>query len=162
MEQKLMAIKAALAAFFAVTGTFLGWKGVLLVIWVAAMILDYISGTVAAHVNKEWNSDRARQGIGHKGGMILVVLVAMLFDACLALVAVNIPGLHMPWPGLIYPVVLAWYILTELGSVLENSVKMGAKYPEWLAKGLKISTEQIAKAGETHMDKTDEEEDDHE
>lgn len=153
MESKVFEIKAAIAAFFAIAGTFLGWKGVLLLIWVAAMVLDYISGSLAAHKNGEWNSARAREGLAHKGGMILVVLVAMLFDACLALVAINIPGLNMTWPGVIFPVVLAWYIITELGSILENSIAMGATYPEWLKKGLKISADTISKAGEDHVDK---------
>ena len=158
METKLTEIKAAMSLFFATAGTFLGWKGVLLVIWVCAMILDYISGTVAARRCGEWDSGKAREGLFHKGGMIVVVLVAMLFDACLALVAINIPGLNMTWPGIIFPVVLAWYILTELGSVLENSIKMGASYPAWLAKGLKISAEAVSKAGDKAVDKLDAEE----
>ncbi len=157
METKMLEIKAAVAAFFALAGTFLGWKGVLLLIWAAVMVLDYLSGTIAARRNNEWNSARAREGLFHKGGMIVVVLVAMLFDACLALVAINIPGLHMTWPGVIFPVVLAWYILTELGSVLENSIKMGAKVPEWLSKGLKITAEAMDKAGSGAVDKLGEE-----
>lgn len=153
MEEKVFEMKAAVSAFFAVAGTFLGWKGILLIIWVAAMVLDYISGSLAAHKNGEWSSSKAREGLHHKGGTIIVVLVAMLFDGCLALVAINIPGLNMTWPGVIFPVVLAWYIITELGSILENSIAMGATYPEWLAKGLKITKDTISRAGEDHSDK---------
>lgn len=153
MEAKMLEIKAALTAFFAITGTFLGWKGILLLIWVGAMVMDYISGTLAARKNHEWDSARAREGLWHKGGMFLVVLVAMLFDACLAIVAINIPGLNMTWPGVIFPVALAWYIITELGSILENSIKLGADVPEWLAKGLKITATAIAKAGDSAVDK---------
>lgn len=153
MEAKMLEIKAALTAFFAISGTFLGWKGVLLVIWVGAMVLDYLSGTIAARRNGEWSSARAREGLFHKGGMILVVLVSMLFDGCLALVAINIPALGMTWPGVIFPVVLAWYILTELGSILENAVLMDAPVPKWLAKGLKITAEAVGKAGESAVDK---------
>jgi len=162
MEAKMIEITLAVSSFFAITGTFLGWKGVLLIIWAGAMVLDYISGTIAARRNNEWNSARAREGLFHKGGMILVVLVAMLFDGCLALVAINIPGLNMTWPGIIFPVVLAWYVLTELGSILENSIKMGASYPEWLVKGLKISAEAVSKAGDSAVDKLTEEDTDHE
>ena len=157
MESKALEIKAALTAFFAVAGTFLGWKGVLLLLWVAAMVLDYISGSLAAHKNKEWDSTKAREGLHHKGGMILVVLVAMLFDACLALVAVNIPVLHMTWPGVIFPVVLVWYIITEAGSILENSIKMGATVPEWLAKGLKITLKTVDHAGGDVVNQMDKE-----
>ena len=158
METKMFEIKAALTGFFAIAGTFLGWKGILLLIWVFAMVLDYISGSLAAHKAGEWNSARAREGLHHKGGMILVVLVAILFDGCLALVAIHLPVLHMTWPGLIFPVVLAWYILTELGSVLENSISMGAPCPEWLAKGLKITADKLAQAGEETVNKLEEEE----
>lgn len=153
MENKVFEIKAAVSAFFAVAGTFLGWKGVLLVIWAVAMVLDYISGTLAARQANEWDSSRARAGLWHKGGMILVVLVAMLFDGCLAMVAINIPGLNMTWPGVIFPVALAWYIITELGSVVENAVKMGAAVPGWMTKGLKITADKLSKAGDAAVDK---------
>ena len=156
--EKALEIKAYITAFFAVAGTFLGWKGALLLIWVAVMVLDYISGSLAAHKNGEWDSARAREGLHHKGGMILVVLVSMLFDACLALVAVNIPVLHMTWPGIVYPVVLVWYIITEAGSILENSIKMGATVPEWLAKGLKITLKTVDDAGKGAVGKMGEEE----
>ena len=145
--EKALEAKALITAFFAVIGTFLGWKGLLLLVWVAAMILDYLSGTMAAHKNGEWDSTIAREGLFHKGGMILVVLLAMLFDACLALVAINIPVLHMTWPGVIFPVVLVWYIITEAGSILENSIKMGATYPEWLQKGLQVALKKVDDAG---------------
>lgn len=159
MEDKALELKAAVTAFFAVAGTFLGWKGAALLIWVAAMVLDYISGSAAAHKNGEWDSKVAREGLHHKGGMILVVLVAMLFDACLALVAINIPVLHMTWPGVIFPVVLVWYIITEAGSILENAIKMGAAVPDWLAKGLKVTLKTVNHAGEGIADQLDQEKD---
>ena len=159
MEGRLLEIKEALTAFFALAGTFLGWKGILLIVWVVAMLLDYISGSMAAHKAGEWNSARAREGLFHKGGMILAVLVSMMFDACLALVAITLPVLHMTWPGIIYPLVLAWYIITELGSILENSIAMGAACPAWLAKGLKITAASLDKAGDDAVDKMGKEED---
>lgn len=153
--EKALEAKALITAFFAVIGTFLGWKGLLLLVWVAAMILDYLSGTMAAHKNGEWDSTIAREGLFHKGGMILVVLLAMLFDACCALVAINLPVLHMTWPGVIFPVVLVWYIITEAGSILENSIKMGAPAPDWLAKGLQVTIKTVDKAGNEAVSKLD-------
>lgn len=158
--EKALEIKLVITTFFAVVGTFLGWKGLLLLIWVAAMVLDYISGTLAAHKNGEWDSTIAREGLFHKGGMILVVLLAMLFDACLALVAINIPVLHMTWPGVIFPVVLVWYIITEAGSILENSIKMGGPCPAWLAKGLHVALQKVDDAGEAVVSKLDTETED--
>ncbi len=43
-------------------------------------------------------------------------------------IAAYIP-IGIQWPGIIMPLVLAWYIITELGSILENAVKMGGKGP---------------------------------
>ena len=51
------------------------------------------------------------------------------------------------WPGIIMPLVLAWYIITELGSILENAVKMGANVPGWLVKLLKASANIVEAAG---------------
>lgn len=50
--------------------------------------------------------------------------------------------------SIILPLVLAWYIVTELGSILENAVKMGAVVPEWLIKLMKIGLRAIDEAGE--------------
>ena len=56
MNDKLITIKAAIATFFTALGTFLGWKGVMALVWVGLMALDYISGTFAAAKAGEWCS----------------------------------------------------------------------------------------------------------
>ena len=35
---------------------------------------------------------------------------------------------------LVLPVILVWYIFTELGSIAENATDMGAPVPAWLTK----------------------------
>lgn len=147
MEDNLMGFKASIAAFFMALGGFLGWQGIMAVVWVLAMALDYITGTAAACYAGEWCSKTARDGLWHKGGMIVVVIVAAIADAVMAMICANLP-LQMVWPGLILPLVLAWYIITELGSILENAVKMGAPVPEWLVKLLKASFHMVDGAGE--------------
>ena len=119
MNEKLKAVKTAMAAGFMAVGTFLGWKGIMLMVWVGVMALDYLSGTMAACRDGQWSSQVARQGLWHKGGMILVVTVAAICDAVMVLMVENL-SLGMEWPGLILPLVLAWYIMTEMGSILEN------------------------------------------
>ena len=89
----------------------------------------------------------AREGIWHKCGMIAVVVVAAIADWIMVRIAHYIP-IGIEWPGLIMPLVLAWYILTELGSILENAVKMGANVPSWLVKILKASASLVEAAGE--------------
>lgn len=155
MENQLLGIKASISAIFAALGAFLGWKGIIAVVWVVAMALDYISGTAAACRAHEWSSQTARDGLWHKGGMILVVIVAAIGDGVMAMICTNIPALEFDWPGLILPLVLAWYIITEFGSILENAVKMGAAVPSWLVKLLKISLTAVNKAGKTATAGTD-------
>jgi toxin secretion/phage lysis holin len=153
MNDKLVATKAAIAAFFTAVGTFLGWKGIMAIVWVTAMALDYISGTAAACKAGAWCSATARQGLWHKGGMIIVVIVALIADAVMLLIGSHLP-LGLTWPGIILPLVLAWYIITELGSILENAVKLGAAVPTWLTKLLKASLQAVDKAGEAMPEQT--------
>lgn len=148
MDERLTAIKAAMAAFFTALGAFLGWQGVMALIWLVAMALDYISGTLAAWLCGEWSSAVARDGLKHKGGMVLVVAVAGLADITLSIICGHLP-VEMTWPVLVLPLVLAWYILTELGSILENAVKMGAPIPAWLMKLLAVGLKAIDKKAES-------------
>ena len=151
MEDNLMTFKAAIAAFFTALGAFLGWQGIMALVWVACMAMDYLTGTAAACHAGEWSSKTAREGLWHKGGMIVVVIVAAIADGIMAVICANIP-IGIEWPVLILPLVLAWYIITELGSILENAVKMGAPVPEWLVKLLKASLHMVDGAGESAAD----------
>ena len=152
MNENLFHIKAAIAAGCTALGAFLGWKGVMLVTWVVAMALDYLTGTFAAMKAGDWSSARAREGLWHKGGMIFVVMVAGITDIIMIMIAQNIP-IGIQWPVIVLPLVLSWYIITELGSVLENCVKMGAPVPGWLIKLLKASTKAVDTAGEKAADR---------
>ena len=142
MKENLLTIKTAAAGFLTAMGAFLGWKGVMLVTWVIVMGLDYLSGTMAACKEGNWNSAAAREGLWHKGGMILAVTVAAIADAVMVLMVAYVP-IGLQWPGLLLPLVLAWYILTELGSILENAVQMGASVPSWLVRLLKNGVELV-------------------
>ena len=147
MNQTLLRIKAVLTALSVTLAALLGWKGALVLVWVGAMALDYLSGTLAAIKNHEWCSETARQGLWHKAGMILVVLVAALTDVVIYLVG-ECMQLGLTWSGLLLPLILAWYSITEAGSILENTVKLGAKIPSWLIQILKISLKSIDSAGD--------------
>ena len=147
MNENLVTIKTAIVAACTALGAFLGWKGVMLIAWVTVMAMDYITGTLAACKAGEWSSETAREGLWHKGGMIAVVIVAAIADWIMVLIAQYIP-IGIQWPGIILPLVLAWYIITELGSILENAVKMGGNVPNWLVKLLKASANIVEAAGD--------------
>lgn len=134
MNENLLTFKATIVAFFAAVGALLGWRGIMLLVWVALMALDYLSGSLAARQNGTWKSSTAREGIGHKAGMVLIVVVCMLADFVLLMAIDNLPSdvLNIHWPMVITPMVTVWYILTEIGSIIENAMEMGAKVPAWL------------------------------
>ena len=145
MTEKLFMTKAAISAFFAAAAAFLGWRMILLITWVVLMVLDYLSGSLAARSRGEWKSAAARQGIFHKAGMILVVLVTMIADLVILMAFRNLPyeALQIHWPVVLFPMVTVWYILTETGSIIENAIAMGARVPQWLPKLLNASTDAI-------------------
>lgn len=154
MNDNLVVFKATLATFFAAVGSFLGWRVVMLLVWVVLMALDYLSGTLAARQNGTWKSSMAREGIGHKVGMVLIVVVCMIADFVLLLAIENLPYdlIRFQWPMVIFPLVTMWYILTEIGSIIENAMEMGAKVPAWLPKLLNATVKAVEVAGDMALE----------
>ena len=149
MEKTINQIKAAIAAAVGLLTGRWGWLGWLVIGWIGCMALDYLTGSMAAAKEGQWSSARAREGIWHKCGMIVVVVVAAGADLLIEIVLLNLPVLSLPiqYPGLVCPVVLVWYIVTELGSMAENAAVMGAPVPKWLAKLLAASKDAVDGAG---------------
>lgn len=152
MNDTLLTTKATITAFFTAVGMMLGWKGIMALAWAALLALDYITGTFAAMKAGEWCSKKAREGAWHKAGAMIVVIVAAIADGIMLVICGNIPVLNITWPGMILPLVLAWYIITELGSILENAIKLGANPPAWLTKILAASLKAVENMGETATD----------
>lgn len=130
--EKATEIKAAIAAVIAFMTALWGWLGWVILIWIAAILLDYISGSMAAKREKNWSSAIARDGLWHKAGEIFAVLAAALCDIALEVI-LDSSGVKLPFEvtAFITPVVLLWYILTEIGSIIENCGKLGAPVPSW-------------------------------
>ena len=141
-----LAVKAAIVGIFGAFGAAFGWLGWLVLAWVLCMVVDYISGSSAAMKAGQWASAKARGGIWHKAGMIVVVIVAAVADNVLSLVVASIPGISIEYTVLLLPTVLVWYILTELGSILENAAAMGAPVPEFLIRILAAAKEKVESA----------------
>lgn len=136
---KALEIKALLTASLAFVVALLGWVGVAITIMLVCMALDYITGTWAAKAHAEWSSKAAREGLWHKLGEIVALLVAILCDIAVGVIlssaaAPLIGDYHHR--GYITLIVAIWYIFTELGSILENASRLGAPIPEKLIKGI--------------------------
>ena len=148
MEDNLNNLKIWFSTILGILTGFWGWMGWLIVIWIACMVADYITGSLAAVKAGEWSSKVAREGIWHKCGMIATVVLMGVGDAALQIVLERLPIINIPFSGLLCPVLLIWYIITEIGSSTENAVAMGAPLPEFVRKGLKKAKEMAEKAGD--------------
>ena len=151
------AAAAGVLAAFGVAWSKIGW---LIVLWAACAALDFLTGCLAALHNGKWNSHVAREGIWHKAGMIVIVLVAGLFDVAIHTITSS-AGVVLPFEMLVLPIVLSWYIITELGSIFENAISMGAQnVPGWLKRGLAVVSDAVDKAGDRAMGGDSDEKDD--
>ena len=131
--------KAIITGASAAVSAALGWLGWLVVVFVGCMALDWITGTMVARSKGEWSSAVARQGCWHKIGSAVAVIVALIFDWLIAMILANVPGITLPFDYSVFlgPVVLVWYIVTELGSIVENAGALGAPIPAFLQAAIK-------------------------
>lgn len=106
-----------------VTYLFGGWSA-LIKILVAFVVIDYITGVLAAGVNKEISSRIGMIGIARK--MLIFVLVA-----CGHLVDMTLGTADMIRDAVIY-----FYIANELFSILENAGKAGLPVPDILKNSI--------------------------
>ena len=142
--------KAALSAFCAALTALWGWFGWLVLAWLLCMALDYGTGTAAALRAGEWSSKVARDGLWHKLGAVVAVLVAAILDGVIGLILANIPALELPlqYEVFVSVLVLVWYIMTELGSIVENIGALGAPVPAWLRKAIAALESTVDGAGD--------------
>lgn len=154
----LTTLKAWIAATVAVLTAFWGWFGWLMVVWAFLMLADWLVGSAAAAHRGEWSSAKLREGAWHKGGMIVMVCVALMADWLVGMVLAHLPGVTLPfdYTVMIGPLVVVWYIIGELGSLVEHAVSMGAKRPAWLLKLLKAGKKAVDAAGDKLAGEDDE------
>lgn len=137
-------IRGVVAAAIGFLTALWGWLGWVVLIWIAAILLDYISGSMAAKRENNWSSAIARDGLWHKAGEIFAVLAAALCDIAIK-VLMESSGIELPFDftAFITPVVLLWYILTEIGSILENSGRLGGPVPSWFKQKVDNAKEAV-------------------
>ncbi|WP_028589424.1 phage holin family protein [Paenibacillus massiliensis] len=115
----LMGCSWAAAYFFG------GWSGILGVL-LAFVVLDYVSGLVAAGVTGELQSRKGLYGIARKVFIFAMVAVGHLVDGVLG------DG-HMFRDAIIY-----FYMANELLSWIENAGKIGLPVPEQIKQAVAI------------------------
>lgn len=148
-DTTLFGIKAGISAVLAALTAVWGWFGWLVAAWVLLMLSDWLIGSAAAAKEGRWSSAKMREGAWHKGGMILVVVIALVADWLIGTIIAHVPGVTLPftYSVLLGPLVIVWYIIGELGSLAEHAVTFGAPVPGWLTKILEISQAAVDTAG---------------
>lgn len=89
------------------------------VILIVLVIIDYIMGVVGAVINKSFSSTIMREGLVHK----LTYVVAVILAELIVYLSVYLE-LGFNYVDTIPMLVCIWIALTEIGSILENLVKI--------------------------------------
>lgn len=105
------------------TYIFGGWDTCLIVL-VAFMALDYLTGVMGAINQRNLSSDIGRRGILKKVTILIVLIVSVLLDRLL----------NGTW--VFRTLVCYFYIANEAISLLENAVKIGIPVPKKLIQVL--------------------------
>lgn len=147
MEEKINWLKIAITGAPSFAGGLFGVQFWLLLLTAGLACLDYITGTWAAKHTGTWSSKVAREGIDHKKGVVVVIIVALAADL-LCWVAVDLMPTAFDWPWVWVTMVCVWYCLTEIGSNLENAGKMGAHIPKWFAAAMDAGISIVDAKGE--------------
>lgn len=97
----------------------------ILLLPLALMTADIITGWIQASINNTWDSTKMRVGLFRKSGELLVVIVAYVIYAAISL-PVDIPAF-----------VASYIVIMEIISVFENLDQAGIPVPHWITRKLK-------------------------
>lgn len=126
------ALKMFMAAACAAVWSYAQDVVVPLVVLIIVMIIDYISGVLAAWANDELDSRTGIIGIVKKISYLGLVVVGCVIDYLVSLLGTQLGGTEVSIRA-IGLVVICWLIINELISILENVARQGGPVPPFLA-----------------------------
>lgn len=118
-------LKNIIAAVCALCGLLFGDLDGLMIALAALMVMDYISGVLAAIAQKKLSSEIGAKGIAKKVFMLLIVAVANIVD-------INVIGEG----HVLKSVTVIFYIANECISLIENGGRLGVPVPNKLLEVL--------------------------
>jgi toxin secretion/phage lysis holin len=102
-----------------------GWSAPLQIL-VAFIVIDYLSGVVAAFMGKRLDSSVGSKGIAKKVGFLVLVAVAHLLD--------QVAGLGAP----VLQTATIWFLIANEGiSITENLGEIGVPIPQAIQEALR-------------------------
>lgn len=99
------------------------WEPYILVLLL--IVIDYITGVIYAIKDQSFDSTIMRQGLWHKVSYLVVIVVGYIIDRLCAYY-----DLDLFYSGSILALIIVWVVLTEIGSILENLVKINPKFSD--------------------------------
>ena len=112
------------------------------------MALDWWTGTKAAKKSGTYSTEAARNGLDHKKGELVVLIVAVMADVVLREAAALMPWDAPEWNFYFMTLAEVWYCFTEAHSNLENLHKMGVWVPKWFRAAVAAVITIVDKQGE--------------
>lgn len=141
IEQKVALVSGVIGA---VVSYMFDLVGVAVTILILFMLTDYITGLVAAGINKELNSRVGLTGFARK--IYILILIGMIY--ALEFLASHYVDFDI-FGGHIGDGAAFAYIAIEFISITENGVKMGAPIPQFIQDLLKIVRDKTGEGSES-------------
>ena len=110
----------------AISFLFGGWS-TLLTILLAFVVIDYVTGMIAAFFEKQLNSETGFKGIAKKIAIFFIVAVAHMVDVAMG------GDAHVVRDAAIF-----FYLANELLSITENVGRLGIPLPQQLINAVDI------------------------
>lgn len=149
----------AITGFLTLIAYYFNIVAVPIIVLVVAMIIDYITGMVAAYHSAELSSKKGIFGIVKKVCYLALVCVGIGVDWLIysGLQSINVNIGYTIFFGVL---VTIWLIINELISILENLGSIGVPLPKFLVnvcKRLKTTTESVV--GDKEKEESEEKKD---
>lgn len=125
MEQAWNWIRGVFAALGGILGWVLGTMNGVMYALIAFVVIDYITGVIAAAVQKRLNSTVGFKGIAKKLGIFILVALGHIIDAQI-----------LGDGDALRTAVIFFYLSNEGLSIIENAVAIGLPVPEALKNAL--------------------------
>lgn len=147
-------INAILSAIIVGISELFSGQRVLFLGYLIFNIIDFITGTIKARINKTENSVKGLKGILKKVGYWILILVAFLTSYMLSILGIMI-NINIDFVMFFGWFTLGCLIINEVRSILENLSELGVKLPKFLINGLEVVQNIIDKKTEEIISKDD-------
>ena len=131
MDKVLFFVKSSFTVVIATVVSALGGFDSALELLISLILVDMLSGVVYAIMQKTLSSTELRNGIMRKVFIFIAIFISLKFDMCLLDFAGKTPtfwGISLS----IRTLVVIWFCIEELISLLENLANIGVPFPKWV------------------------------